>query len=319
MQEAPPAYSHKIRAMNSETPTNSKPLAEWQSIVDKDTLTLNQFMLLRTHKHDEESRKHMAPWFNTIAESLSEIQNTAGKLTRYVAEEELKLEQFERLEKSIAYQAERYELMKAQMPSEVVDCLGLNEKAEPAKAFDRKENDRDQINGQPGEKLRGKESKKEKPPAKPKTARKQSRLGSKKNTSAKTQQRNSSMNAEIPVISSVSEEELNEAPQYVKGRLTIAKIEGVVKNLNAIAAAKYNLLNRPYRDLNSSEITTYQDFHDNECAETKDKQFLTDNEIRGFGNFRLDATAKSVINILRHVGALKEVRGKNKSRIFIIN
>lgn len=105
----------------------------------------------------------------------------------------------------------------------------------------------------------------------------------------------------------------------MKGRLTVPKIEVVVASLNGVAKAKYGLLNRPYRELNSEEITTYQDFRESECAETKGKLFLTDGEIKGFGKVRMDATAKSVINILRHVGSLKEVRGKNKSRIFIIN
>lgn len=312
-----------IVKMASDNASSSKPLAEWQSIVEKDVLTLNQFMLLRTHKDDEESRKQMAPWFRAVADSVSDIERIARNLSRYVAEEEAKLKQLERLEQSIDFQTQRFAMMKAQMPGEVLDCLGLHGKPDAAREDTKKENDQAKLNKQKEPDVQRKPSKPAAAAAsspKPKITRKQSRTGSRKKGNAAPQtKKEAPPSAEVPVITSVSQEELDAAPQYVKGRLTIEKIDGVVNSLNSIVTSKYTLLARPYRDLNSAEITQWQDFRENECDETNGKDFLTDTEIKGFGNYRLDATAKSVINVLRHVGSLKEVRGKNRSRIFIIN
>lgn len=145
------------------------------------------------------------------------------------------------------------------------------------------------------------------------------RGGARKSTKDVGKSAGKKVKGEIPVIQGLSEEELAKAPQYVRGRLTMAKIEDVRDSLNTIALKKYRLLRSTYRELSASDKDTYMELRENECDETQGRAFLTEGEIKGFGKMRLDSTAKSVINILRHVGSLKQVRGKNKANILLIN
>lgn len=313
--------------MDSQSGRATGPLEEWQSTFKEDVLTLHQIMLLRTRKDDEGSRQKMYPWIKAISDAVTELDDSVRNLKRYVAEERARLTNLQQLQNAISVQKERYSLMKAQVPGEVSEILGLNANSEHDTDDLKKENNPIESNArsrdEPDDAVP--QSQSAIPSSKRKVVRKQSRLGSAKTGKPKipkpktTVKRDSKADTNIPVITSVSQEELDAAPQYVKGRLTVEKIERVVDSLNKIAAAKYKILAKSYRDLNTVDKNIYQDFQENECKETAGKQFLTDAEIKGFGEFRLDATAKSVINVLRHVGALKHVRGKNNVTILIIN
>lgn len=127
-----------------------------------------------------------------------------------------------------------------------------------------------------------------------------------------------SSSAEV-VVRPVSEVELNAAPQYVRGRMTVTKINTVASRLSEIASAKYSLMRRPNSTLLPADLCLCQDFQQATCDETVGHNFLTEGEIKGFGKYRIDATVKSAINILRHIGSLKEIRGKNSVRILLIN
>lgn len=320
--------------MNPESSTPQDPLTEWQTIFNRDIHTMHQLMLLRTRKDDEQSRRQMYPWIKQIADAIVDLEKAVRNLNRYVVEERSQLAQTAILQKSISFQKERLSLINAQVPEEVSQCLGLEQGEEEDMSGD-KENLIDQNERKIGERKMeesgrkmeesGKKKKDIKPlPAvesgKPKLMRKQSQTNVKAATKGRTVQRKGSKSeVEIPVIRSVTLEELDSAPQYVKGRLTLEKIQRVTDSLNRIVANKYRLVGKPYRDLSSTEKNTYQDLKDNECDETRGRPFLTESEIKGFGNYRLDSTAKSVINVLRHVGALKHVRGKNSSTILLIN
>jgi Spindle and kinetochore-associated protein 1 len=122
-----------------------------------------------------------------------------------------------------------------------------------------------------------------------------------------------------PFIRNMTEAELQDAPQYVKGRMTIARMATVVAALNKVVGAKYALLARPLRSLNSQEVNRWHEVTsiETDCAELQGRQFFTDADLRHEG-VSLDSAAKSVINLLRHVSVLKEVRGKNRVRIFIV-
>lgn len=120
-------------------------------------------------------------------------------------------------------------------------------------------------------------------------------------------------------VRSATEQELSAAPQYVKGRLTIENLDKVAQKLTEIATSKYELLRKPNSALSPAELSHCQAFREAFCDETNGKKFITETEIKGFGEYRIDFTVKNGINVLRHIGSLKEVRGKNRTRIFIIN
>jgi hypothetical protein len=123
----------------------------------------------------------------------------------------------------------------------------------------------------------------------------------------------------VPLIRNITEAELQDAPQYVKGRMTIARMATVVAALNKVVCAKYSLLSKPLRSLNSQEVNRWHEVTsiETDCIELDGRKFFTDADLRHEG-VSLDSAAKSVINLLRHFSVLKEVRGKNRVRIFIV-
>lgn len=144
--------------------------------------------------------------------------------------------------------------------------------------------------------------------------------GAGKSSSAASKQQHAKKN--MPpnvVVRPVSKDELDAAPQYVRGRMTVDKIAAVATRLSEIATAKYTLIRRPNSSLTPAELSQCMEFQQSDCDEAVGHRVLTDNDIKGFGNYRIDSTVKTAINIMRHVGILKEVRGKNNVRILIIN
>lgn len=123
---------------------------------------------------------------------------------------------------------------------------------------------------------------------------------------------------EFPLVAMVTEEELDDAPQYVKGRLTLKKIEDVVEKLNEFIIGKYTVVRKGRRGVAGEEKKKWEAFHDMQCPEGEGETYITDAEIKKLSSIKLNPTVTQAINVLRHIGAIKEVRGKNKIRIFIV-
>lgn len=313
-------------------------LALWQSNFKKDVLSLLELFPIRTRRTERDNLEKVFPLFSEVDETATQIENTLQSLEEYVEREKSQAQRLLRFQDAIAKTNQRIALIKVHLPSELSQTLGLHESNDTDE--NAKENhdksvasvvEEVNLKEKPGSKKPvprnglqpipttkpNKSSvpkKKVKPPlTKTKSPRPSMDRGSKKERPSPT------VSGDIPQIASVSQSELDAAPQYVKGRMTLDKIEPVVQKFNEIAELKYALISRPFRELASNEINQVQDFRDSDCSETEGKFYLTDADIKGFGAFRMDAKVKSVINILRHVGSLKEIRGKNKVRIFIIN
>lgn len=276
----------------------------------------------------------MYPLLKSVNDRLTHLEQATVTLREYIQRENMELRNVENFRQRVHQLGVRVDMIEKQMPDELRSSLGLGN-TELLDADEMKENSSEEVNVpvSTGPKLTKRSSSKSssssvKETAKSSMTRKKSKPGLKPKAVTRlrsdaqekpTASAPSSPSANSEWIRVVTREELDAAPQYVKGRLTVEKIGTVVGKLNKIVADKYALLGRPYRELSSSEINTWQELKESGCSETEGKEFLTDGEIKGFGKCRMDATAKSVINVLRHVGSLKEVRGKNKARIFIIN
>jgi hypothetical protein len=120
-------------------------------------------------------------------------------------------------------------------------------------------------------------------------------------------------------VRDVTQEELSNAPSYVRGRLTVERTHTVVTALNNVLQKKYEFLTQDIRNLSSDEVTRRHEIQavEAECGEIAGRSFFTDADCKLEG-VRFDSITKSVVNLLRHVSILKEVRGKNKVRVFIV-
>lgn len=124
---------------------------------------------------------------------------------------------------------------------------------------------------------------------------------------------------EFPQIKRVTAAALAECPQYVRGRLTAERVAGVVEKINHFVRLKYELLSRPAKQVKGPDRDRRAAFRANaEDPNVKGQTFVSDAELKAYTDFKMDATTRSTINVLRHLGALKEIRGKNNVRCFIV-
>ena len=286
-------------------------------------------MHLRTSRGDEKIRDEMRPYFQSISNALSELESAKEHIEKYISAQSAQLARAEEFQLRLSKQSRRVAAIRANVPAELSDSLGLHE--DPAPPVSRVPSSNGEGKENHAANNDGPAMQNEKP-VKAKTCLKKRAIGnaapSKPRPGPKPKPKMQKKPAPppcddegdscLPSIRNVDPGDLDAAPQYVKGRLTVDKISVVVKKLNEIARKKYALLARPFRELNSTDMTTRQEMEDSNCPETDGLQFLTEYDIRTFGGYRLDATVKSVINMLRHTGALKEIRGKNRKRILII-
>lgn len=335
---------------SNDTPLEN-PLAIWHQNFKKDVHTLRELLLLRTRSDDSAARDAMAPTLNDLSTTVSQLEEAMATVRIHVASEQAQLAKLRAFRERVAKQKQRIALIEAHMPKEAAETLGFGSSGKendvqtvniltpdfadsPRDSRDEEECD-EMIDTIPVASKPGKSferpskssvfSPEKRPAVTPATTKKvadgRSRPRSK---SAKARAAAAAAAEEIeqdvgPIVRAATSQELADAPQYVKGRLTLEKVEAVAKKLTEIAERKYALLARPKGTLSTTDHNVCDDFREAECDETDGMKFLTDAEIKGFGKYRLDSTAKSVINVLRHIGSLKEIRGKNRCRVFIIN
>lgn len=314
---------------------NSNTLGDWESDFKKDVLALEELMLLRTHDDNYASRDKLEPVFRDLSALLSQVEHTTDQLRRYLQAEKANMGHLRSIQSRVEAQTQHMELIREHMPSEIVASYSTPDSLDSV----AKENDAGVENApvnkevpQPGSRSAVRET-----PGKGDDVRKGTRKVGGKGAAASTKKSQPNMKGKpvkskkdsvaVPndygqkkdvLIAGISAEDLRAAPQYVRGRMTVDKIDAVAKRLSEIASTKYTLLRRPNNSLSSAEILQCQEFQEAQCEETRGAKFLTDGEIKGFGNYRIDSTVKSAINILRHFGRLKEVHGKNRARILIV-
>lgn len=316
---------------------NSNTLGDWESDFKKDVNALEELMLLRTHDDDYASRDKLEPVFRDLSALLSQVEHATDQLRRYLQAEKANIGHLKNIQSSVEAQTQRMELIREHMPSEIAASCSMPESLDSV----AKENDAcfENVpeNKDASQLESGRGSAAQKNPAKGDGARKGTRKVLGKGAAAATKKPQPNMKGKsvksrndssmVPndngqkndiIIPGVPAEDLGAAPQYVRGRMTVDKIDAVAKRLSEIASTKYALLRKPNHSLSSSEISQCTDFQEAQCEETHGTKFLTDGEIKGFGSYRIDSTVKSAINILRHFGRLKEVRGKSQTRILII-
>ena len=106
--------------------------------------------------------------------------------------------------------------------------------------------------------------------------------------------------------------------RYVKGRLTLEKVNEAVNSLNEIYTEKYKILATNPSKLKEPLKTKFFDHKALETKETQGFRFLIESDIKDSREkFKLDPTGRSVVVILRHLGRMKEVRGGGQTRLLI--
>lgn len=297
--------------------TDSNPLTTWHQTIKTDVQTLRQLILLRTRPTDHSSRDAISPMLNALSKPLSNIDALVADLNSYVDSEIKCVNEMNEMSQRLKAQRERVEAVRAQAPQEVMDMLDLEETGDKENRENvpplRKSVVRAASSGSTGSVGGGTVNKTRNTKALAK-APPNSRAPKPRVKKAPPPV----VVDDAPMVETISDDELSTAPQYVRGRLTTSKVDAAVDTLNGILSKKYELLSSSPRQLSSADITIRQDMVDAKCKEAEGRHFITDADIK-WGGARLDANMKCVINVLRHFGRLKEVRGKSKMRVFIVN
>ncbi|PXF43359.1 Spindle and kinetochore-associated protein 1 [Gracilariopsis chorda] len=305
--------------MTSHPPNTLSPIDEWHSNFNQQVSALRQLLPLRSASQSDMEDEELRAAFNATSSSLADVDHLFASLLQYIEHEETELSQLSKLLERLQRVSTQMRYIEKQMPAELRDSISAQTPKNTATTPKLKQSSSGKTpKHSPVNKTTPEVSRTGRRTKQP-TGKSLSKPNTKTSQAKHKEDTRNRKVCDTPQIRHVSQEELDEAPQYVKGRLNVEKISVVVDKLNEVLDKKYALLNKPFRELSSQEMTKYEDLRDAFCPEVKGKDFITDNEIKGFGGCRMDATVKSVINILRHVGAMKEVRGKNRSRIFIIN
>ena len=123
-------------------------------------------------------------------------------------------------------------------------------------------------------------------------------------------------------IPSVSSTEFKSIPQYIMGRMGLEKLNSSITELNQLISDKYALMKIPQPKMNKMQREIYYEHKELGTAETKGRTYVTEKDLKtktGWteSKFKFDAVGRNVINVLRHLGRIKEVRGGGHTRIVL--
>lgn len=111
----------------------------------------------------------------------------------------------------------------------------------------------------------------------------------------------------------ISSDELNSLPQYMKGRLTLDKVNAAVNDMAAYADANAQLIAAPRKKLTENTLERALELREIASDEPmKGNYFLLESDIKG-PTLKLDNTGKAILTVLRHLGRITERRiGHNR-------
>lgn len=130
----------------------------------------------------------------------------------------------------------------------------------------------------------------------------------------------------VDAIEHISPHEFDGLPKYLKGRLTVAKVNNLVDDFNRFILEKYTLLARANpAKLSLEQRQRFMEWKTAETDETVGKFFITESDLKtksatgvNFG-FKFDQVTRNILTILRQVGRIKEHRSSGGIIRYIIN
>merc|ERR1711988_679071 len=131
------------------------------------------------------------------------------------------------------------------------------------------------------------------------------------NSQPSTQQRSASQRSSIPQLELVTQDELDSISKYMKGRLTITRLNAAIAEINHLLYKKYTLMNKAMSKMSDQQVKKVKAYRQQENEETRGYYFFTDQDLRDCPKLKLDATGKSILNVLRHLSRIKELGGSS--------
>jgi hypothetical protein len=122
----------------------------------------------------------------------------------------------------------------------------------------------------------------------------------------------------VPRLAPIDETALQRVPAYIRGRVTLERLQRAIEDIEIILRSKYTLLRRPRHELTSSQLDQRCRYEDMETEETSGQYFFSEVDIKSVASLKQDATGKALVNVLRHLGRIRESRAATHCRIWIV-
>lgn len=112
-------------------------------------------------------------------------------------------------------------------------------------------------------------------------------------------------------------DELDSLSSYMRGRLTLDKINTAVDEMAVFAEANARLLTAPRKKLGEELLEKALEVRDFAASENiKGKHFFFESDMKG-PILKMDNTGKAILTVLRHLGRISEVRA-GRHRAFLL-
>ncbi|PIA50167.1 hypothetical protein AQUCO_01300719v1 [Aquilegia coerulea] len=116
----------------------------------------------------------------------------------------------------------------------------------------------------------------------------------------------------------VTADELDSLSSYMRGRLTLDKVNAAINDMAAYAEANAQLISAPRNKLAENALEKALERRDIAMNEAvKGKHFFLETDIKG-PVLKLDITGKSILTVLRHLGRINETRVGHQRVIILI-
>ncbi|RWR89821.1 spindle and kinetochore-associated protein 1 [Cinnamomum micranthum f. kanehirae] len=106
----------------------------------------------------------------------------------------------------------------------------------------------------------------------------------------------------------ITVEDIDSLSSYMRGRLTLEKVNAAINEMAMYADANAQLISAPKKKLSEDTWERALELRDIAMAEpVKGKHFFLDSDMKGSA-LKLDNTGKAILTILRHLGRVHETR-----------
>ncbi|GAY41931.1 hypothetical protein WN943_017806 [Citrus x changshan-huyou] len=111
-----------------------------------------------------------------------------------------------------------------------------------------------------------------------------------------------------PPLWYITSDELDSLSSYMRGRLTLEKVNAAVNDMATYAEANAHLISAPKKKLAGNLWERALELRDIATVEAvKGKHFFLENDVKG-PSLKLDNTGKAILTVLRHLGRISETR-----------
>ncbi|MCO5551216.1 hypothetical protein L7F22_004715 [Adiantum nelumboides] len=115
----------------------------------------------------------------------------------------------------------------------------------------------------------------------------------------------------------VTSDELESLSSYMRGRLTLEKINSAVDEMATFAEANARLLAAPRKKLGEELLEKALELRDFAASDNvKGKHFFFESDMKGSA-LKMDNTGKAILTVLRHLGRISDVRA-GRHRAFLL-